>query len=205
MTVKKSLENRIRGWFPKEPYLISTRVKVDCETKQQPPIIPSGYNVSSTKLLAGLTIFWIIFYGYFFFYAFNIFWHPISAFQIVAWIIAGLAVGIISDGILAKNQLSKLSKDYQFTTIGKDWGLFFASMVLFVIFSGFVSWFLYSSLQVWAIFVYFWGVSSQITRVFLFAAFERKVKMRLMQSWWGTNIFLVPKAPSLEVATEQRH
>jgi len=43
----------------------------------------------------------------------------------------------------------------------------------------------------------------------LLAAFEKKENMRLMQSWWGPTIILLPKAPTsnvnrLEVATEQR-
>lgn len=205
MTAKKSLENRIRGWFPKEPYLISTRVKMDCETKKPSPIIPSGYNLSSTKLLAGLTIFWIIFYGYFFFYAFNIFWRPISAFQIVAWIISGLAVGVISHMLYTKNQLSRLSKDYQFTMNGKDGVLLIVPMVLFFIFAGVANSFLYSSSQLWLISAYTFAVSGLITRIILFADFEKKENMRLMQSWWGSTIILLPKAPTLEMATQQRH
>jgi hypothetical protein len=210
MTVKKSLENRIRGWFPQELTMISTRLLVNHENKQPPRIILPEYKVSTTKLFAGLTIFWIIFYGCIFFSAINIVWHPSSAFQILAWIIIGLAIGIISDAILAKNQLSRISKDYQFSNNGKDWILYAVSVALFLGFGGFVSWFFYSSLQMWAVLVYSWGVASQLTRVLLFAAFERKEKMRLMQSWWGTNIFLVPKAPIsnvnlLEVAAEQRH
>jgi hypothetical protein len=136
-----------------------------------------------------------------FFFAFNNFSsisnrHPVSAFQIVAWIIVGLAVGVISDAILAKNQFSRILRNYQFSNVGKDWGLYFVLVVLFVGFGGFVCWFLYSSLQLWGILVYSFGVSSQLTRVLLFAAFERKENMRLMQSWWGTDIFLVPKPPN---------
>ena len=196
MNVKKSLENRIRGWFPQEPYAISTRLKVNHENKQPPLIIPLEYKVSTTKFLGGFAVFWIVFYGYIFFSSFNLINHPVSAFQMVAWIIAGLAIGVISDTVFTKNQLNRLSKDYQFTTNGKDWGLLIVPMVLFFIFSGFVSWFLYSSLQLWVISVYSWAVSSQLTRVLLFAAFERKENMRTMQSWWGTRIFLVSKAPS---------
>lgn len=201
MTTKKTLENRIRGWFPQEQTMINTRLKVNHEYKQPPLVIPSEYKVSATKLLGGLTIFFIIFYGYMFFFAFNNFAanfdrHPVSAFQIVVWIIVGLAVGVISDAIVTKNQLSRLSKDYQFYTNGKDWVLLIVPMILFFIFGGYVSLFLYSSLQVLLISVYCWGVSYQLTRVLLFAAFERKENMRIMQAWWGTNIFLVPKAPN---------
>jgi hypothetical protein len=51
MTVKKSLENRIRGWFPQEPYLLSTQVKVNCEVnieiKNPPPKISQDYTNSA--------------------------------------------------------------------------------------------------------------------------------------------------------------
>lgn len=120
--------------------MISTRLSVDYEKKQPPLIIPSEYKVSATKLAGGLAIFWIIVYGFMFFNSFNLYSHPVSAFQIVAWIIAGLAIGIISEAMFTKNQLSRLSKDYQFTTNGKDWVLLIVPMVLFFIFGGFVSW-----------------------------------------------------------------
>lgn len=196
MTVKKGLENRIRGWFPHDPTMISTGLKVTRESKQPPLMIPSEYKVSATKFLGGLTIFWITFYGYFFFYAFNIFWRPISVFQIVAWIIVGLVFGVISHMLYTKNQLSRLSKDYQFTMNGRDGVLLIVPMVLFFVFTGVANSFLYSSSQVWLISVYTFAVSGLITRIILLAAFEKKENMRLMQSWWGSTIFLVPKAPN---------
>jgi hypothetical protein len=199
MTSKKTLENRIRGWFPKEPAMISKRFNVYHESKQPPLMIPSNYKLSATKFAGAFAIYWIIFYGfifYFVFFSFNIYSHPVSEFQIVTWIILGLTGGVISNAIVTKNQLSRLSKDYQFNTNGKDMVLLIVPMVLVFGFGGFVSWFLYSSLQVWGILIYCWGVSFCLTRVLLFVALERKENMRLMQSWWGTNIFLVPKAPN---------
>jgi hypothetical protein len=64
MTAKKSLENRIRGWFPQEPTMFRTRLKVDYENKRQPPIIPPGYTLSSTRVAAIVAIFYIIIYGF---------------------------------------------------------------------------------------------------------------------------------------------
>ncbi len=190
MNVKKSLENRLHGWFPQEPILISMRkVKVNCEIKQPPPIIPSGYTLSTTKMLGGLTIFWIVVYGFLFFNTLNFAVFPVSTFQAVAWIIAGLAVGTITGTILAKNQLRRLSKNYQFSTTGKDIVSIIVPIVLFFIFSSILSWstILFS--------IYSWGVSIQITRWVVFFNFEKKENMRLMQSWWGMEIFLIPRAP----------
>jgi len=72
----------------------------------------------------------------------------------VAWIIVGLAIGIISDMMYTKNQLSRLSKDCQFTMNGKDWVLLIVPMVLFFVFAGVANSFLYSSSQMWLISAY---------------------------------------------------
>jgi hypothetical protein len=205
MNVKKILESRIRGWFPHEPSLITKGLQVNNEYKQPPQIIPPRYNASATKLLGGYTIFWIIFYGYFFIYFFNFVIfnfgsHPVSALQIVGWIIAGSAVGVIPHAIVTKNQLSRLSKDYQFHTNKKDWVLLFVPMILFLCLSSLVNVFLYSSLRMLLISFYCWGVSSQLTRIILFAAFEKRENMRLMQSWWeSTTIILLPKPPNSNI------
>ena len=196
MNVKNTLKDRIRGWFPHEPTLISTRLMVNHEYKQPPLIIPSEYNVSSTKITGGFAVFWTIFFGLNFLTSFNFGIHSIPLFQIISWILAGLTVGIISTTILTKNQLSRLSKDYQFTPNKKEFVLLIVPIVLFFIFGGFVNWFLYSSLHLWLLSLLSWGVCTLITRTILFAAFEKKENMRLMQSWTGTDIFLVPKAPN---------
>lgn len=209
MNVKKSLENRIRGWLPKEPYLISTRVKVDCETKQQPPIIPSGYNLSATKVAGAFAIFWIILYGFTSFTFLNLERYSISAFQIVAWIIAGLTVGAISGAIFTQNQLSRLSKDYQISTNGKDMVLLIVPTVLFFIFGFFVSWSIYGAMRLpifqgFLISVYAWGISIEIIRYVLFFAFEKRENMRIMQSWFGFLFVLIPKAPNSNVNRSEK-
>jgi hypothetical protein len=189
------LQNRIRGWFPQEPILKITfqvqraRVKVDSETKQPPLLIPSGYTVSTTKMLGALTIFWIVVYGFLFFNTLNLTVFPVSPFQAVAWITAGLAVGTITGTILAKNQLGRFSKNHQFSTTGKDIVSIIVPIVLFFIFSSVLS------LSTILFSIYSLGVSIQITRWVVFFNFEKKENMRLMQSWWGMEIFLIPRAP----------
>jgi|WetSurMetagenome_2_1015567.scaffolds.fasta_scaffold47727_3 hypothetical protein len=200
MTVKKTLQNRIRGWFPQEPCIVNTRLKVNHENKQPPLIIPSEYKVSATKYAGVFAIFWITFSVFMFFNFVNLERYPISAFQFVAWIIAGLTVGAITVAMFTKNQLSRLLKDYQFTTNGKDLVLLIVPTVLFFIFGFFVNWSIYGAMRVpilqgfW-ISAIAWGISIEITRVILFGVFEKKENMRLMQSWWGPGIILVPKAP----------
>ncbi len=67
--------------------MISTRLKVNHENKQPPPIIPSEYKVSAMKFAGAYAIFWIIFYGFWFSNILSLERYPVSEFQIVAWII----------------------------------------------------------------------------------------------------------------------
>jgi hypothetical protein len=190
MTIKRSLENRIRGWLPHEPTMISTRLKVNHEYMQPPPIIPPENKVSVKKQEGVFAIFFIIFYGLFFFTSVDQERNPISPFQIMVWIIFGLTFGVISSLIMTKYQLSRVSKAYQFTANMKNWALI-------TIFSYLVSSFLYALSQLWWSSAYAWGISFSITRIILLVSFERKENMRLMTSWWGPTIFLVPKPPTI--------
>lgn len=200
--VVKSLRNRVRGWFPQEPYMISTRVKVKLETKQSPPlIIPPQYKVSATKVAGAFAVFWIIFYGFILFTILDLETYPISAFQIVAWIIVGIAVGTISSMYLIKNQLKRLSKEYQLIPNGKDLVIATAPILLFFLIGSFIIYSVQgpsiglSTLGGLLISLYSWGISIQITRFVLFVAFEKKENMRLMQGWLEGKIILIPKPP----------
>jgi hypothetical protein len=204
MNAKKSLGNRIRGWFPQEPYMISTRFKVENIDKRQPPIIPPGYNVSSTKVAGIVAILYIIIYGFSSFYNLNFEEYAISVFQGVAWIIFGVAAGTISSIIFTQNQLGRLLKDYQFSTNGQDLVLLIVPLVLFSIFVFFVSFSFngimhITALQGCVISVFAYGVSMLIIRYVLFLAFEKNENMRLMQSWGGKLMILIPKAPESNV------
>jgi hypothetical protein len=202
--VKKTLQNRIQGWFPQETYRISTRINLNYENKRQPPIIPPGYTLNSTRVAAIVAIFYIIIYGFLSLNNLNFEEHPISVFQVVAWIIFGVSVGTFSSIIFTQNQLGRLLKDYKFSTNGKDLVLLIVPLVLFFIFGFFVSLSFYgimhtAALHGWLISVYTYGVSMLIIRYVLFLAFEKRENMRLMQSWWGMEIFLIPRAPDSNV------
>ncbi len=211
MTVKKTLQNRIRGWFPQEPYRISTRIKVDYENIHQPPIIMPNYKVSATKAAGLLAIFWIIIYGildgFVFSSSYNLEKYPISVFQFLPWIVASIAVGVITSTIVTKNQLRRLSRDCHFYANGKDMVLLIIPIVIFLIFGFLVSLTISTASLNGVAFpgflflfsVYAWGVSLVAMRPVLFFAFERKENMRLMQSWWGMGIFLIPKPPESNV------
>jgi hypothetical protein len=189
MNMKKNLQNRIKGWFPQEPYGISTRFKADYQKKQPPLIIPPQYNVSATKVAGAFAVFWIILYGFLLSFTINLEVYPVSAFQVTAWIITGSAWGVISCAILIRNQLSRLSKEYQFSTNIQDIVLVMVPTVLFFVVSSTLSW------STMLVSLYALGVFIQITRCVMFVNFERKENMRLMQGWWEAKIFLVPEAP----------
>jgi hypothetical protein len=197
MNAKQRLNSRIRGWFPQEPYLISTRSKLKEEKNLLPLIIPPQYKVSALKFSVMFSIFWIIVYGYMFFSSFNPGRGIVSGFQVALWVIAGLAVGTISCAVFTNNQLGRLLKEYKTISLNKkDWVLLVAPMVLFFILSISVSWSIYGSPSQELLISFFaWGVSSEITRVALFANFEKKEKMRIMQTWFGEGFVLIPKAP----------
>lgn len=166
---------------------------MDYENKKPPQITPPQYKVSATKVAGALAIFWITLYGFLTFsISRNLETYPISALQLVAWIIAGLAVGAISCTMFTKNQLNRLLKDYKFSTNGEDMILFIVPTVIFFIFGFFVS--KPSALQGSLISFYAYGVSFQITRVILFSVLEKKENMRIVQSWFGSGFYLSPKA-----------
>ncbi|GEM_PF-2590366 len=206
MTVKKSLENRIRGWFPQEPRMIvRTRLNVDSDKKQPPLMIPPEYTVSATKAAVVFAVFWIILYGFFSFTSINFERYPVSIVQVVAWIIAGLVVGTVTSAIVTKSQLGRLLRDYRFEVNGKDLVILLVPIVLFFVFGVYESLpFIgtrvsVSDIQGLYIGVLAWGISSLIIRAALFAAFEKEKDMRIMQSWWGGAMYLVPKAPQSQL------
>jgi len=133
---KKYLLNRIRGWFPQEPHLISASVKMDSEIKQPPTVIKSEYNLSATKFAGAFALFWILFYGFVIFTTFSPGRESVLGFQVVSWIIAGLIFGIITGAMCTKNQLNRLSKEYQILPNRKD-------MILLFVSNNFILYFLY--------------------------------------------------------------
>jgi MFS family permease len=205
LATAKNLKNWIHGWFPQEPCLISSTLKLTQEKKQPPPFIPSEYKVSATKYVSALAIFWITFYGLLFTYSISstapFMLNIISGFQVAAWIIAGAAVGTISCALFTRNLLKRLARNYQTSVNEKDMTLFIITIVLFSVFGYLVSWFsnpsvyLIPNLRGLLISVFALGVSIVVTQAVLFAAFERKENMRIMQRWFGPGFVLIPKPP----------
>lgn len=209
MNAKRSLKNRIRGWFPQEPTLKKPlqfqggRVKVESDIKPQSIVIPPGYNVSATKT-AGLQSIYFTVLGFFFVYIFS-FLTPDFSFSLtymVAWVIAGLTVGAISGGMYTKNQLKRLSKNQQIYPNIKDMILLCVPMLTLFFVGIYSMWFLYgaymqgSALLVLLASVFALGISAQTTMYALFASFEKRKNMCLMRMAVGWRIIAIPKPPS---------
>ncbi len=131
-----------------------------------------------------------------------------SVFQIAAWIITGIAVGTISSLLSTKSELRRLVRDYQAPPSVKDMALIAVPMFLFFIFCFSIGLSMLGSVERLMISqgllfsVYFWGISIDITRVVLFAMFEKKEKMRIVQRWMGGGIALIPRPPNTSNPTE---
>ena len=106
---------------------------------------------------------------------------------------------------VTKNQLRRLSKEYKFVPNGKDLIIISVPIILYFIVGGFVIYSFQgpsgglSTLGGLMISSFSWIISLQVTRYLLFAAFEKKERMRLMQSWWDMGIYLVPEAPESQL------
>ncbi len=193
MRAKETLQNRIRGWFPQEPCRTSRYCKVEFEAKNPPLMIRSDFTLSATKFAGALTIFYIIFYGFIDFSFPGLEWYSISAFQVIAWIIVGVAIGIVSMVVYTRKELCRLSRDYQ---TGVNWkGLILVLLVPGLVFT-FGGWYIFGSSLVGTISVYVWGVSISLTRYGLLYFYEKTENMRIMTSWFGGGFAVIPKAPN---------
>ncbi len=204
MKVKKTLENRIRGWFPQEPYLLNTQVKVECEvkikTKQPPFMIRQDYTGSATKIALTVAILWILIYCFTSLIVFSL--QPNNITLLVAWAIVGVVVGVFSGKKYTQNQLQRLLKEVEIYLNKKDMILAIVPMLIMLSFSYLVNWFLFDALTRHSILlgalvsVYAFSISQQVTRFTLFRGFEKKTGMQLMQSWFESGIAVIPKAPN---------
>jgi hypothetical protein len=198
-------EKFFRGWFPQEPTLGSTRINTRKSAKQPPAVIPPQYHLSATKSAAGFAFFWAVFYGFLYFVMFHV-EIRLSLLEVAAWATTGAIVGIFTSWVSTKSEFSKLSKEYHYEVNDRDLILTVLMFLPLIALGVLVNWFIYGFNAMFSpllFLVYFWGVSLTITRALLFAEFEKIQNMRIVQSWWGMGIFLIPKPPC-DRANQQR-
>ena len=183
--MKKIIESKIMGWFPQEPCQIIIGTKEDNENEQHPLVIPSGYNLSTTLIARLTAVFWAIL-GSILIIPFLSFERNVSFPFQVTWIIAGLAVGIVSGLVGTKNQLGRLSKDRQLNTNKKDLIILIFPLFLLFMIGQFIS-VNYVGLRTSALLgdlcaVFAFAVIVQVIRYGIFSAFEKKEKVCFLQS-----------------------
>lgn len=205
--MKRDLENRIRGWFPKEPYSIVVRhVKVDTEPKQPPLVIPPWSNQSATASAAMTAIMWIIISSMAIL-TISIDFDYASPLIQVAFLLAGLAVGAAYGVLSTKKIVAILSRKHQYNYTGKTLVLAIVLVVaIFGFFAVLPSIIGYSPISgalirgFWLSFYSFAG-SMLMARYVGFFAFEKRQNMRLLQS--SMSIFVIPKAPDSGVSCSE--
>ncbi len=201
MNVKKSLENRIRGWLPKEPNIPKVPNKIDLRINQRPLITTQRViGKSATRPLRIHAIFWAIF-GPLFIIQFNVQSHIFLPSQIT-WIIAGLTFGSIVSALFTRRQLERLGKNNEVRMTIADI-LFLVGT--FVIFVGILIGVLFNNLPAWIqsgfmSSVFAGGSAIIVARYILFWRCEKKNKMYILQN--RSRFFAVPQSGMKSVVIE---
>jgi hypothetical protein len=199
MTVKKSLDNRIRGWLPKDPLSIGTSVKINVEPKQQPIVIPSGFNLSATTF-AGISAVIYTFLALFF--TRTLLTTQSYIIHEIVCIIVGLAVGILTGYMSIQSQLCRLSRSYKIGGMNKKEFLLFNVSILTIAVSSFLfnsSFNAIQALNLSLLSVYMVLLPYMPIRFLMFQSYEKKENMRIMQDWMGPGLIVIPKPPKSEM------
>jgi hypothetical protein len=200
MTAKKTLENRIRGWFPQEPYRINTKVNSELgfERNKSPLTIPLGYNLSATKVAGAQAVFLTLILAFCISSEILSIVRGYTAFNFfnVLWLICGSIIGTILGLIITRNQLNLLSREYKLIQINKkEIILFIIPAVIYFTVTGFFFLALQNLLWWGNYAIFCWGAPLFLIRYFLFVAYERRENLCLVQSWWNSGIYVIPKPP----------
>jgi hypothetical protein len=201
MNPLRYLENRIRGWLPKEQNVPKVPAKIDFRINQRPLTtnqIVGG--TSATRFLRNGAIFWVIF-GPLWIIQFSVLFHIALTSQIT-WIIAGLTGGSILSVIFTQRQLKRLAKDNKVGTTLADI-LFLAGTL--VIFTGILVGVLFSNLPAWIQAGFLSSVSASVpaaggARYVLFVRWEKKNKMYILQN--RVRFFAVPQSSTKSTVNE---
>jgi len=107
MNVKKSLENRIRGWFPKEPNLSEPFQQYGQPTAKT---VKSQFRSGSrTSLFTALFAAFWTFFSFTFMFQLNTYFPSALSFRII-FLIVGISFGIFFSTLLTCRQLNTLEK-----------------------------------------------------------------------------------------------
>jgi hypothetical protein len=203
MKVKRSLENRLRGWFPQEPYFFSRNCRVETSTKNPPLMIRPEYTNSATKFAGETAILSTIFSGLLL-SSLNFVWQPFPVYHLVAWMIAGAIIGMVSCTVYTKRELCRLSRNYQIEFNWRENSLFallpfFVFAVASLLATSHVGLSLGVALFSW----YALAVSYGSVRYGLLRYYEKTENMRIITSWSGLGYAVIPKPPNQRMSLKQ--
>ena len=146
MTLKKSLEKRIRGWFPKEPTPSKVPAKIDFRVNPQ-VTVPNldGGTLRIAKFSGFFAVLWAFFVS-FLIIANGAEFHG-SVISPLGWLFAGLMFGLVFSAIFTRKQIKLLEKNHKFDIDSVDLKLIVIPLLLFVVSELLVSAFFYSFLS----------------------------------------------------------
>ena len=184
MNVKKSLENRIRGWFPQEPKLRKSRAKFDFRIKPQ-PTVPSQMGKGTVRTAKIIGIVNVI--------SFIIFILLLSQFNIESgWKIVGLISGFVFGligGVWVAPRITKRTENHKESLGWKEYLGVTVPAVIFVLLVNQVSSY-FSMIASFTLWTTFW-----LVQMVLFLSYEKKKKVFILQDGWlGVVYSLVPQA-----------
>jgi uncharacterized membrane protein SirB2 len=189
------LENRIRGWLPKEPKVPVVPAKTAAPMRKPPLTIKQmGKGKSTTRNLLPSAIFLGAFCLFSMIRSNAYFRIPLSS--QVTWLITGLMVGSIISASLAKRDLNRLARDMEIRPMTMVMEVLFVVGIM-IIFSGIIIYVLFTGLPGWIqggfLSTTFAAVSVFIiVRYTLFLRWEKKNKMRILQN--RSRFFVVPQS-----------
>jgi hypothetical protein len=189
------LENRIRGWLPKESKVPVVPAKTDSRINKRPLTTKQmGKGKSTTRDLLPHAILWAVL-SLFFMIRVNVYFKLPLASQVM-WLITGLMGGSIISASLAKRDLNRLARDKEIRSFTMVVAVLFVVGFMFI-FSGILVVVLFTGLPGWiqggCLSATFAGGSVfTVVRYVLFLRWEKKNKMRILQNRSG--FFVVPQS-----------
>jgi hypothetical protein len=202
MNQKKGLQNRIRGWFPQDPYKISISCKVENEVKNPPLMIPPRFKTSLMKSILATAIIWGLVYGIGYLGLLHqSTFRYVSVYQAILAVFIGLAFGVSCGSMVARQRKKRVLTDFQ-DSLSNDVPLIIIFLV-FLISLYAIGFFLFprpiteilSFGDGLFISLIFYMPCLYATQAFWYWDFERKEDMRLVTGWAGGDIYLIPKPP----------
>ena len=196
MNVKKSLENRIRGWLPKEAKVPKAPAKMDFQIKPQSTVPSQMGNgtVRATKALGVYSVFFIILYLFFV----RIFY--VETVGLIAGLVSGLVFGLVHGTWVTQRIFNQLENHNRYSLGWKEYFLIVTPLLIFefsvlLVSNAIVG---FPSMQLLAAFsgsAFVMMPTWYLVRMVLFFSYEKTKKVFVMQNDWSKHEKLFFSSP----------